>query len=595
MRVPHYLKPNHNSETVYEAIWFDTETDLKNIPKGGIEHWLKFGWACYRHKNRHGNWSAPDWKRFESIPEFWDWVESRTRDKTKLYMFCHNTNFDLAVLDTFRVLPQRGWVLQTAIIDGPPTILIYRRNNRTIELLDTLNFWRMPLEHIGRKVGLEKLEMPEQGASREAWDEYGKRDVEVIMAACLGWWDWLLRNDMGGFAPTLASQSMRTFRHRYMTCPIFLDDNEEALELARESFHGGRCECFRLGKLDGEFYLVDINSMYPYVMHTYPMPVKLLSVRQHATAADLARWCEQYSIVAKVKVRIDSPVLPTKPEGKLVFPTGRLDVTLTTPEILWVLQNGSIERISTVAVYQREIAFRGFVDELYGRRMLALVAHDTVEEWQFKILLNSFYGKWAQRGSIWEKVADTKDLTTRREVMVNHDTGVVTHYRQFGGIVQRKNEDGESSNSHPAIAAHITAWARMVLWEHIEAAGRSEVLYVDTDSLLCTARGFERLRGRIDTMALGALKVVGSYNHVELYGCKDYVFDNVWRTKGIRKKAVGIAPGVYEQQKWSSLRGMLREGAMDKPLTRQVRKFLKRQYDKAQVQTDGLCVPFHYW
>ena len=41
------------------------------------------------------------------------------RKKTKLYMFCHNTAFDLPVLDAFKALPNREYKLIRAVIDAP--------------------------------------------------------------------------------------------------------------------------------------------------------------------------------------------------------------------------------------------------------------------------------------------------------------------------------------------------------------------------------------------------------------------------------------------------------------------------------------------
>lgn len=595
MRRAHILKRNETCETVQQAIWFDTETRLENVAHDTIEHWLKFGWACYRKLNRHGNWSKPEWYRFDDIESFWTWVIDHVRDKTKLWMFCHNSNFDLPVMDTFRMLPKHGWHLKVAIVDGPPTVLQYRRDNCTIAIVDTLNIWRMPLAKIGEHVNLPKLEMPSQDASKEDWDTYGKRDVEVIMRACIDWWAWLVQHDMGGFACTLASQAFRTYRHKYMRNEIFIDSNAGALELARESFHGGRCECFFIGKQTGDFYLVDVNSMYPGVMQSSPMPIKLLSVTRHASTADLYIWMARYCVIVRARVNVPEPVLPYVVNNKLVFPTGRIDTVLTTPEVRWVLEHGQIEQIREVAIYESAVIFDEFVTDLYGRRMEAMKRGDATQVWQFKILMNSLYGKWAQHGGNWDKVSDTDDLTTSKWVDIDFDSQTVTKYRRFGGIIQRRNTNGESSNSHPAIASHITAYARMALWQVLSCARLSNCLYCDTDSALLTEQGYERIAHMVDPEKLGALKLDGRYNHVEIYGPKDYVFDTKVRIKGIRKKAVLVAPGTYEQERWSTLRGMMRDGNLERPLTRRIRKFLRRSYDKGVVNADGRVSPFHYF
>ena len=87
----------------------------------------------------------------------------------------------------------------------------------------------------------------------------------------------------------------------------------------------------------------------------------------------------------------------------------------------------------------------------------------------------------------------------------------------------------------------------------------------------------------------------GTYNHITIYGAKDYMFDTKTKIKGIRKNALYLGDGRYEQERWSSLRGMLREGIVDRPLTKRIRKWLRREYEKGMVQENGRVVPFRYF
>src|SRR5882724_3400271 len=470
MRRAHFLKGNATCESVQHAIWFDTETDLHKVAHEKMEHWLRFGWACYRRRLSDDKWSEPEWFRFNTIAQFWDWVLNHTREKTKLYMFCHNTSFDLPVLNTFKVMYDAGYKLKVAIIDSPPTILRYRSGKRSVSILDTLNIWRMPLAKLGEHVGIAKLDMPAENDPQEAWDAYGKRDVEVIMHACLSWWDWLRKNDMGGFSCTLASQAMRVYRHKYMTHPIMIDDSQQAIDLARQAFHGGRCECFRIGTFEGEFYLLDVNSMYPFVMATCAMPTKLQSVSRRITVGDLTDLVKRFAVVAHVQVETSDAFAAVYHNGKLIFPIGRFECYLTTPDIVYALERGYIKTIREAAFYEPAVCFSNFVEELYNHRLRSEANGDKVQSWQFKILMNSFYGKFGQRGNIWTTCGTADINVIDREIVIDYETRHFTVYRTFGGIIQRLAKDGESQDSHPAIAAHITAYARHHLFKLIQRA-----------------------------------------------------------------------------------------------------------------------------
>lgn len=594
MRRWHILKRNETSETPQQAIWFDTETDQVRISPTEVRHVLRFGWACYRKRNRHGNWSQPEWYHYHQPSEFWTWATSHVRDRTKLWLLCHNTSFDLPVLDSFRELPARGYRLASGIIDSPPTILKYTVEGKSLTILDTLNFWRMPLANLGRHVGLPKLEMPAPNASQEDWDTYARRDVEIIMRACTEWWDLLKREDLGGFAPTLAGQAMRVYRHKYMSHPILIDGHAGALGVARDSYHGARCECNRIGGPFQDVTYVDVNSMYPHVMRTFEMPYRLIGYREKLTARDLRSYLDRGACCAEVDLETAAPFAAIKHRGKLVFPTGRFLACLSSPELEYALSYATVHRVLRLACYERAVLFRDFVMDFYLRRRKAIDNGNPTEGWFYKTLLNSFYGKWGQNGVKWEICGDAPIGVFSSEPFYDADRGELTRIRQFGGVAQILRHEGESLESHPAIAAHITAYARMILWAFMRQATVKEYLYCDTDGIYVTRDGLNRLRDHLDSEALGKLKIVETYRQVFIYGCKDLVCDGKKTLKGIRNIAEQIRPDTYLQEKWTSLKGLLREGRMDTPSTYKILKRLRREYDKGVVNNDGFVAPLHF-
>lgn len=591
MRRVHYLRDNKGNETPSQAIWFDTETLPESLDADTQVHRLRFGWGCYRRKRDSGEWTKPEWHLFRSKAEFWTWVDSRARDKKRLYLFCHNTNFDLPVLDVFGEMPSYGWTLKTAVIDGPPTILKYTKGAKTLVFLDTLNHFRMSLDELGRMIGVPKWVMPSDQDDEQAWLEYGKQDVEVIMRACMAWWSLILEHEFGNFAPTLAGQSLNAFRHKYMHHKVLLHDNSEVLALERASYHGGRCEAFKLGKMQGDFTLLDFTSMFPAVMRDHVFPAKLAFYQDNPHPLAVERYLPIFCSIALCELDTPHPLYGVVHDNRLVFPTGHLVTALTGPEIAAAIANEHLRRIIRIAFYEPAPLFREFVTELWRLRLEAMLAGNHKLAWFYKILMNSLYGKFGQRGMVWEEIAHIADLSGKAWADIDAETGIIQRYRQLGGLVQALSFEPEARESSPAIAAYVTALARLRLWDAIDKAGRENVYYCDTDSLLVNPVGLDRLGGDIEENALGKLKIEGRYREIEIHGPKDYSFGAKWKLKGARSGSVWTAPDTFQQEQWSGLKGQLRKGKLAEASTKLVVKRLRRVYLKGHVMPDGAVLP----
>lgn len=572
-------------------MWVDTETNPKQLTPSLVSHHLKFGWALYSRTRRSGKWIKPVWFRFNLIDTFWSWIEQLARPKTRIYLFAHNWSFDGCVLDIFNQLPNRGWKLNRCVIEAPPIILSWRKDSRTIIILDTLNWWRMPLFKIGESIGIPKKPMPAQTASKRVWDTYCKRDVTVIHRAITAWWNFLTTHDLGGFAPTLASQAFRTFRHRFMSHPILIDTNAPSLELARSSLHGGRVECYRLGKVEGPIHVLDVNSMYPAVMCDNLFPTVQRLHTRSATLEEVSDWTTRYSVIARCFLQTSRPRFAHVVDGKLLFPVGRFVESLTTPDLTDAFAHGEIKGISETCIYDAAPIFNSYVTTLYRLRQNARSSGNTVQSWLLKILMNSLFGKFAQRGEVWETVGECDPIEVARWVERDHHTGMVTSWRKFGGVLQRRFGLQESSDSHPAIASHVTAYARRVLWNLMQIAGVNECVYVDTDSLFVTEEGRKPLDSFIRENELGALKHEKTENSVWLFGPKDYVLGSKRVIKGIRDSAVWTDSATVTQDKWSSLVGSIHSGNLSAPTTERITKHLSREYTKGIVARDGTVLP----
>ncbi|GAI19448.1 unnamed protein product, partial [marine sediment metagenome] len=91
--------------------------------------------------------------------------------------------------------------------------------------------------------------------------------------------------------------------------------------------------------------------------------------------------------------------------------------------------------------------------------------------------------------------------------------------------------------------------------------------------------------------ALGGLKVIEVMDSISIRGLKDYTIGDKEVIKGIRKVAVKIGDGVYEQELWPSFKGLLRRQHPDVYAVQTIRKVLNRKYTKGTVKNDGTIEP----
>lgn len=573
----HVLKRNARSETAHNLIFVDTETKPETLPDGSERDWLWFGWVCVIARTSQGTWGPRRWRRFTTVAQFWKIVGAVVRPKTRWFMFCHNTSYDVPVLDALGAPQRRGWKLEGAVIEAPPTIITLTKDHAKLVILDTLNWWRMALEILGERLDLPKLQMPSPEAPKEDWDAYCRRDVEVLVVTVTRWLAFLKDNDLGGFAPTLAAQCFRTFRHRFMSHEIVIDGDEASHKLSREAYHGGRVSCFALGHVRGPVTYLDINQMYPSVMRLNDYPTRLLGVYPDQDTRRWPKLVRNYCIVARCTVRASEPCYPKILDHRLDFPLGEFETTLATPEIRLALSRGELLAMRDIAVYAKAPIFTDYVTFMSGRRIAAQRAGDEVEAWLFKHMGTNLYGKFGQTGMVYESSDQISDLRARKFEIVDYATRRVLKCRQLGGLLQVMASEGEARDSFPAIAAHVTSYARVLLWEFVGKAGRDHVLYTDTDSLFVDACGAHNLRNQVSPHAVGKLKVVKEFVWMHIHGPKDYTLPTHQVTKGIRKNAELIAPNTYRQTQWSSLKGLVELGDLTAPRRKQVVKVLARK------------------
>jgi len=259
--------------------------------------------------------------------------------------------------------------------------------------------------------------------------------------------------------------------------------------------------------------------------------------------------------------------------------------------LIYALKHNHLVKVEQAVIYEQANIFRSYVDRFYKLKQEFKSAG--VEEYVelCKKMLNSLYGKFGQKAEIWEKIGDCPNEPDRVELCFEVGSVGVKRIRYLLGEIFELTGYDESYNSFPAIAAQVSAYGRLYLWQLMKQAGFGNYFYCDTDSLIINEVGLCNLQNQIDKVRLGGLKIAETIDRLTIRGLKDYSTNTKTVIKGIRKNAVEIREGVYEQEQWPSFKGLLRTGQTDTYTVKKVTKVLYRNYTKGYVRSDGTIAP----
>ncbi len=591
-RPPHALKKETTLTIPRHFIFFDTETTQHVQEDGSIEQRFKLGWACYYRRAYKGHKERVEWLYINRIVAFWDFVVSKTRPKERLWIIARNVVFDFTICKGWENLRREKYKLNFFHNNGCSVIVTVKKKSSTIVFLDSMNWFTESLAKTGERIGIPKMQIDFNTCTDEELSVYCRNDVLIEFENFKIFIAFLEDNMIGRLCYTKASTAMAAYLFRHYHTPIYIHNNAEAINLERESYKGGRCECFAIGDMsDQTFYVVDVNSLYPYIMSRYSFPTKYIKLHHRLTPKTLGVELKEYAVVAKVVIETTEPIYAIK-RGRTIFPVGNFEATLCTPELLYALDHGHIVKVLDAVTYEQAPIFHSYVSTLYDLRLRYKAENNSEYEQLCKYLLNSLYGKFGQKAEDWVKIGNVPGEPDREEILFTGKGKRISRLRYLLGELWQLKSWGEAYNSFPAIASHVTAYARLYLWELMQACGRGNYVYCDTDSLMVTDVGRDNLTPYLSPTELGKLKLERTVHKLIIRGLKDYTADEKVVIKGVRKSAKLIRYGVYTQEQWPSFKGIFKSTDVNTYIVKTVTKHLTREYTKGNVGDDGVITPF---
>mgnify|MGYP000383170009 CR=1 FL=1 len=588
MRRWHFLRKNESTRAprylLFLACRFKKELEYIGV----YSYKLEQGYAIFWDRGQ----DRTEEIEFRSKEFLWGFVEARNHTRSNLVIITTQPEKTLLALDTFRELQSRGYSIKFMVLDHNRCIIRFsKEGGRNITIISVDNYFeRLSEQEILRMANLED----KIAEKDKITPEHVSRSLFIVFRDLIDWW---LEQDNGTWSWTLSGLAWNLFRHKYMRHQILIHGHEKALKLERDSLFGGRCEAFYIGKAPrGKYYKLDINSAYPNAMLTNLYPVKLVLYLEEPSIKTFLYYLQRKLVIADVEIKIDRPYVPVRTKDGVVFPVGQFRTVLCSPELHLVLEHGEILKVHRLAVYDGAPIFSEYIRNLWDLRRKCIKRGDRIRSLFYKLLMNTLFGKFAQKKRRIARVGETECEKWGSEKIFDMHTREWEEYVYMGREVLRKEEGGETDNSFPAISSFVTSYVRVHLLELIEKAGWENVYYVDTDSLIVNEKGYKRLQDEIRPTELGKLKIEEEGEDLEILGLKKYRFGGKWVIGGASGTLVTLKNGkmaiAYERK--MGLRGALRSGVVWLPLSKKSLFIPTKCYRKGRVKRDGRVEPLRF-
>lgn len=585
-----------------------------------------------------------DWRaesHGERTATWWRWLQEHTAGHAAVHIYSWQAREQLAALGLWDQLADGKYTLDGldpygvrnsgkeckdkcrcyVVLEGPPTIVQFKTRHAGIKYtwLDPRNYGVRDLRHWSECGPNEQTERDK--LTGEVWFSQAEPQV-VTYAVCnliTDYYAAICGLDLGGPEHTAASQAMQAFRYHYMRHRIECHGSDAITKLERAALYGGRCECRYIGELHagdrpgelysedrpmsaarwntGLIYHLDVNSMYPGLAAAVCLPTRLTA---HVGATDtdtLIAACRACGVIADVIVDTPVPCVPVRSNGHILYPTGRFATTLCGPELTLAHTLGAKLQCRRLALYEVAPIYHNMVERLWSARLQYAEHGKLGMKSLIKAILNSAFGKWAQRRKRWADCPDVMPMSPYMQWWESNGDGGSAQYRSLAWHVQRQEDcEDESPDVFPAITAYVNSYGRTYLWGLIDTAGWDNVYYYDTDSIFTNETGLQRLRelACLSDTSLGKLKVVGSHGSVRILGRQCYECDGKLTLSGAHGDARCIGDAYAEVLKAPPV-GYYLAKRQPPGLDRHIaRVSVSRPYPFGHVQPDGRVAPPHF-
>lgn len=334
--------------------------------------------------------------------------------------------------------------------------------------------------------------------------------------------DALKRHRLGGWCMTLGSMAMRAWRSNHMTECLYVDKDERVAELLRSANVGARLFAASSNAVRYPCFWADARGHYCHIGATDLVPTGLRCCGDDFPLQTVRSCARASQLVARVRLREAGGRFPVRRDQDVIYPSGRYKTVLCGPELTAAIKGGYVDEAFEWSEFNIGRPLASFERACWDMRTEAEGGAEPHTATLAKALAVSLIGKLHAYDQVWEEVEPDYNDPICGSWQGPDGQGDLTEYRALGGQVSRLRRAGLAATAVPAIPLWIWSYSRNWIWERMSCAGLTEVLYVDTDGLVVTALGWDRLikAGYIHDNRWGELRYLAGPVEVDIRGPK---------------------------------------------------------------------------
>ena len=506
-----------------------TEWFVADFETTGVDYYEQYGctkvwlWAVCDKEANIDNWGG-------DIESFIAWLKKHT-GKT---IYFHNLKFDGSFLVDY--LLKNGYTYTDKISNTTHCInpligdmgqwysmKISFSKGKYVTILDSLKVLPFKVEQIAKDFNLPilkgKIDYNDYNITEEKLS-YVFNDVRIVAMALKA-----IKAE-GMTKMTTASCAYHEYSKSKTAEVLRILDPEldkEFLIEWRNAYRGGRSQVnpYYAEKILHNVYRYDINSMYPWVMYTQPMPYgrPIKCTRPGKYSFELYKLKISFTlkrghlpcILKKSNMWLD--------DSYYVDSDGIIDLWISSPDFTLLKRHYKIDFIQYETIwgfYTSKELFKEYIDKWYGKKQIDEGAKRIVD----KLMLNSLYGKFGSNCEGKHKIPTIEDNKVK--------------------YIDSEVEDMKKYYLPRAIA--VTSWAHLRLDDGIEDIGVENFIYCDTDSIHSLKQMSNKL---VDNKELGKYKLEAIEDVSKYIRQKTYIYHT--DKEGTRITCAGMTDKLKEE------------------------------------------------
>ena len=347
--------------------------------------------------------------------------------------------------------------------------------------------------------------------------------------------------------PTLSSLSFGIYRAHYLKDYKIPLIGGQILKDIREGYFGGHTDVY---KTYGEnIYVYDVNSLYPYVMSKFPMPVGNIKYFEGDIYKSQNKPFGFFLVEITAPDYLKTPILMTKAKInntlRTLAPLGKWTGVIFTEELENAEYEGYEFKVLKGYTFDSDFIFKDFVNDLYEIKCNHPKDHPMYLISQ--LLLNSLYGRF---GMHIDKFLTKNSIVDNNELyeMIEHnnildimnlddDINLITF------IPTNDNNEDSLFNSMTkfnisiSLSAAITAYARIHMSQFKSEYNSYNLYYSDTDSIAIDKPLEDNMIGKeLGKMKLEYIFKEAVYLGPKVYGGITNEGEEIIKAKGYKNK-----------------------------------------------------------